>query len=158
MDLGGIDAAFPYPGLGLLTGAVQDPYLSVSICRAYNRRLADYCRPYPGRLFGVAMPPMQSVDLAVSELRYGRQELGMQAGFLRPNPYQGRMLHYPTTPMSWARPSTVRLDAIFRFKRPTGRHMVASEPRVAQHSLHGMTLIAPRCGRVDACITARPGR
>jgi predicted TIM-barrel fold metal-dependent hydrolase len=30
------------------------------MCRAYNRWLADYCKPYPDRLFGVAMLPMQS--------------------------------------------------------------------------------------------------
>src|SRR6266436_3247038 len=69
MDLDGIDAAFLYPSVGLFAGAVEDHQLAAAMCRAYNRWLADYCRPYPDRLFGVAMPPMQSLDLAIDETR-----------------------------------------------------------------------------------------
>src|SRR5437867_1208178 len=76
MDADGIDAAFLYPSLGLFAGAVEDPGLAAAMCRAYNRWLADYCTPYPERLFGVAMLPMQSVDLAVAEMRYAREKLG----------------------------------------------------------------------------------
>jgi len=76
-----------YPSLGLFSGARADPQLARRMCRAYNRWLADYCQPYPDRLFGVAMLPMQSWELAIEEMRYARQELGMRSGFLRPNPY-----------------------------------------------------------------------
>ena len=92
MDADGIDAAFLYPSLGLFAGAVEDPGLAAAMCRAYNRWLADYCEPYPERLFGVAMLPMQSVDLAVDEMRYAREKLGMRGGFLRPNPYHGKKM------------------------------------------------------------------
>ena len=102
MDLDGIDAAFLYPSLGLFAGAIDDPKLAAAVCRAYNRWLADYCRPYPDRLFGVAMLPMQSIDLAIEEMRYARKELGMRGGFLRPNPYNGRMLHHPDYRPFWA--------------------------------------------------------
>jgi hypothetical protein len=51
---------------------------------SYNPWLADYCKPYPERLFGVAMLPMQSVELAIDEMRYAREMLGMRGGFLRP--------------------------------------------------------------------------
>ena len=57
MDADGIDAAFLYPSLGLFSGAIHDPELAAATCRAYNRWLADYCKPYPDRLFGVAMLP-----------------------------------------------------------------------------------------------------
>src|SRR5439155_1448963 len=73
-------------------GAVEDPGLAAAMCRAYNRWLADYCTPYPERLFGVAMLPMQSVDLAIDEMRYAREKLGMRGGFLRPNPYHGKKM------------------------------------------------------------------
>jgi hypothetical protein len=46
MDADGIDAAFLYPSLGLFAGAVEDPGLAAAMCRAYNRWLADYCKPY----------------------------------------------------------------------------------------------------------------
>ena len=102
LDVDGIDAAFLYPSLGLFAGAIQDPKLAGAVCRAYNRWLADYCRPYPDRLFGVAMLPMQSIELAIEEMRYARKELGMRGGFLRPNPYNGRMLSHPDYAPFWA--------------------------------------------------------
>src|SRR5215831_14252148 len=102
MDLDGIDAAFLYPSLGLFAGAIEDPQLAAAASRAYNRWLADYCSPYPDRLFGVAMMPMQSIELAVEEMRYARNELGMSAGFLRPNPYNNRMLGDPDYDIFWA--------------------------------------------------------
>jgi uncharacterized protein len=75
--------------------------LAAAMCRAYNRWLADYCRAYPDRLFGVAMLPMQSIELAIEEMRFARTQLGMRAGFLRPNPYNGRMLHHPDYTPFW---------------------------------------------------------
>src|SRR5947209_1110531 len=87
MDLDGIDAAFLYPTLGLFSGAVKEPALAAATCRAYNRWLADYCAPYPDRLFGVAMLPMQSVELAVEEMRFARMQLAFRGGFVRPKPY-----------------------------------------------------------------------
>ena len=101
LDLDGIDAAFLYPSIGLFSGAVKDPKLAAAMCRAYNRWLADYCKPYPDRLFGIAMLPMQSIELAIEEMRFARTQLGMRGGFLRPNPYNGRMLHHPDYVPFW---------------------------------------------------------
>ena len=36
------------------------------------------------------MLPLQSVDLAIGEMRFAREKLGMRGGFLRPNPYHGK--------------------------------------------------------------------
>src|SRR6266702_6313301 len=102
MDLDGIDAAFLYPSLGLFAGAVTDPAFAGAMCRAYNRWLADYCKPYPERLFGVAMLPMQSVELAIEEMRYARKELGFKGGFIRPNPYNDKMISHPDYEPFWA--------------------------------------------------------
>jgi predicted TIM-barrel fold metal-dependent hydrolase len=78
MDMDGIDAAFLYPSIGLFVGGIQDPGLAGATCRAYNRWLADYCKPYPDRLFGVAMLPMQDVDQAIEEMTFARKELGFR--------------------------------------------------------------------------------
>jgi uncharacterized protein len=102
LDVDGIDAAFLYPSVGLFSGAVSDPQLAAAMCRAYNRWLADYCSAYPDRLFGVAMLPMQSIDLAIAEMRFARRELGMRGGFLRPNPYNGRMAGHRDYDPFWA--------------------------------------------------------
>jgi uncharacterized protein len=103
MDLDGIDAAFLYPSLGLFSGAIHDPELAAAVCRAYNRWLADYCKPYPERLFGVAMLPMQEVNLAIAEMRFAKKELGFKGGFLRPNPYHdNKMISDPMYEPFWA--------------------------------------------------------
>lgn len=102
MDLDGIDAAFLYPSIGLFAGSVEDPGLSAAICRAYNRWLADYCGAYPDRLFGVAMLPMQSVERAIEEMRFARHELGMKGIFLRPNPYNNKMINHPDYERFWS--------------------------------------------------------
>src|SRR5580700_3009330 len=103
MDADGIDAAFLYPSLGLFSGAIHDPQLAAATCRAYNRWLADYCKPYPDRLFGVAMLPMQAVELAIEEMRFARDTLEMRGGFLRPNPYHGtKMMSDPMYEPFWA--------------------------------------------------------
>jgi len=77
MDADGIDAAFLYPSIGLFAGLDPGPGTRCRACRAYNRWLADYCKPYPDRLFGVAMLPMQSVDLAIAEMRFRAQGIGI---------------------------------------------------------------------------------
>ena len=102
MDADGIDAAFLYPSLGLFSGAIHDPELAAATCRAYNRWLADYCKPYPDRLFGVAMLPMQDVEMAIQEMTFARKELGMKGGFLRPNPYNDRLIHDPVYEPFWS--------------------------------------------------------
>jgi len=101
MDLDGIDAAFLYPSIGLFVGGITDPGLAGATCRAYNRWLADYCKPYPDRLFGVAMLPMQDVDQAIKEMTFARKELGFRSGFLRPNPYNNRLIHDPVYEPFW---------------------------------------------------------
>ena len=101
MDLDGIDAAFLYPTVGLFSGAVREPHLAAAMCRAYNRWLADYCRPYPDRLFGVAMLPMQSIELAIEEMRYARRELGMRAASSAQS-LQRPELHHPDYAPFWA--------------------------------------------------------
>ncbi|MBM3346395.1 MAG: amidohydrolase [Betaproteobacteria bacterium] len=101
MDAEGIDAAFLFPSLGLFLGGMQDTQLAAAACRAYNRWLVDYCAPYPDRLFGVAMIPLQSTADAVKEIAFAATELGMRAGFIRPNPYLNRPLHHPDNDPVW---------------------------------------------------------
>ncbi len=136
MDLDGIDAAFLYPSVGLFAGAVQDPDLSAALCRAYNRWLADYCRPYPDRLFGVAMLPMQSVPHAIEEMRFARKELGFKGAFLRPNPYNNKMIDHPDYEPFWAAAEDLDMAIGFHEGGSSGMPTVGIdrfESRAARH-------------------------
>jgi uncharacterized protein len=145
MDLDGIDAASLYPSVGLFAGVVEDHQLAAAMCRAYNRWLADYCRPYPDRLFGVALLPMQSVDFAIDEMRYARQRLGMRGGFLRPNPYKDRMLHDPSYEPFWTMAEELDFSIVFHEGNMPTVGVDRFEDRAARHMFsHTMAMWWPR--------------
>jgi predicted TIM-barrel fold metal-dependent hydrolase len=145
MDADGIDAVFLYPSLGLFSGAIHDPELAAAVCRAYNRWLADYCKPYPDRLFGIAMLPMQSVDLAIAEMRFARKELGFRAGFIRPNPYNNKMIDHPDYEPFWAAAEDLDLAIGFHEGAAAGMPQVGVDRfsgRGAQHIItHTMEMM-----------------
>ncbi len=101
MERDGIDAAFLYPSLGLFVAGIEDVELAAATARAYNRWLAEYCAPYPDRLYGIAMLPFQSIEKTVEEIEFAAKELGFRGGFIRPNPYGGRCLHHPDHDRIW---------------------------------------------------------
>ncbi len=101
MDAEDIDAAVLYPSLWLLYGDLDDPKLAAAACRAYDNWMADFCRPYPDRLFAVAPMPLQDVDEAVREMRRVVRDLGFKAVFVRPNPFNGRRLNDPAYEPFW---------------------------------------------------------
>ena len=145
MDADGIDAVFLYPSLGLFSGAIHDPQLAAAVCRAYNRWLGDYCKPYPDRLFGVAMLPLQDVDLAIAEMRFAKKELGFRGGFLRPNPYDGKMINHPDFEPFWAAAEDLDFSIGFHEGASSGMPTVGVdrfEGRGAQHIIsHTMEMM-----------------
>ena len=145
MDADGIDAVFLYPSLGLFSGAIHDPQLAAAVCRAYNRWLADYCKPYPDRLFGVAMLPLQDVDLAIAEMRFAKKELGFRGGFLRPNPYDGKMINHADFEPFWAAAEDLDFSIGFHEGASSGMPTVGVdrfEGRGAQHIIsHTMEMM-----------------
>ena len=97
MDKEGVDVAILLPTVGLY--AIWSDHieggLAAAMCRAYNDWLGEYCQADPARLKGVALLPLQDPGAAVTELRRAVQDLGLVAGFMRPNPLVGRKLHDP---------------------------------------------------------------
>jgi predicted TIM-barrel fold metal-dependent hydrolase len=97
MDKEGVDVAILLPTVGLY--AIWSDHieggLAAAMCRAYNDWLGEYCQADPARLKGVALLPLQDPGSAVTELRRAVQDLGLVAGFMRPNPLVGRKLHDP---------------------------------------------------------------
>ena len=82
----------PVSQSGAVPRRIKDPDFSAAACRAYNRWLADYCKPYPERLFGAAMLPMQTIEGAVQETIYAAKDWA-SLRVHSPDPYNGRVLH-----------------------------------------------------------------
>jgi predicted TIM-barrel fold metal-dependent hydrolase len=94
MDREGVDVAVLFPTLGLYIMWRDDiePTFSAAICRAYNTWLSEYCQYDPQRLYGAMLIPLQDPELAVEELKYAREKLGLVGIFWRPNVLRGRTL------------------------------------------------------------------
>jgi predicted TIM-barrel fold metal-dependent hydrolase len=101
LDEEGIDVSFLYPSFYLIYGDLEDPRVAAAVCRAYNNWMADFCRPYPKRLYGVAPMPIQDIEMAVREMRRAVKELNFKAVFIRPNPYNHRRLCDPAYDIFW---------------------------------------------------------
>jgi predicted TIM-barrel fold metal-dependent hydrolase len=79
MDTDGIDAQilYPTPRLSHSIIANQDPDFHLSLVRAYNDWLGEYCAHAPHRLGGLVMIPNRGVAAAVAELERAMQLPGM---------------------------------------------------------------------------------
>ena len=102
MDDEGIAMAVLYPSFGGILAGVRDPALAATMARAYNDWVADFCRDSdPGRVFGVAIVPLQDIELACREVRRAATELGMRAVMVRPNLHNGVHLDHPSFDPFW---------------------------------------------------------
>lgn len=72
MDKLGIQQQVVYPTL-FLVYVTQDPALEIALCRAYNQFLGDACAKSSGRMHWVAIPPLQCIDAAISEIRRAKE-------------------------------------------------------------------------------------
>jgi hypothetical protein len=167
MDLDGIDAAFLYRASGLFAGAVKDP-------RAGGRDVPRL-QPLAGRLLpALPRPALRGRDaarcspipLAIEEMRFARKELGMRGGFLRPNPYNDKMLHHPDYEPFWSAAEDLDFSiglhegasggmpqaGVDRFAKRGAKHIVSHtvEMMLAAMSViwEGVCDRHPRCDRV----------
>ncbi len=80
-EIDGVLAEVIYPSLGMLTGAVTDPALSLLVSQRYNDWLAEYCGHAPNRLIGTASIPLRNIDDGVRELERARA-LGLRGAVI----------------------------------------------------------------------------
>ncbi len=102
MDQEGIDVAVlfgTFVGLGAAS-CIEDPGLATALCTAYNNWLAEYCQPYPDRLKGIALVPMQDPQAARAEMRRAVEKLGMVGVQVLTN-FGSRLLHEPQFDPIW---------------------------------------------------------
>jgi len=79
-DLDGIDAEVLYPPVFIrrCIEGIADRTIYLSLVRAYNEFLAEFCSFAPERLIGNATIPVTGLEDAVAELRYAK-ELGLRS-------------------------------------------------------------------------------
>jgi predicted TIM-barrel fold metal-dependent hydrolase len=82
-----------YPTLFLVYNT-KDVALEVALCRAYNRFLAQACAQSAGRMRWVAVLPLQSMNSAIDEIRFAKQNgavgiffRGIEGDYTLDNPY-----------------------------------------------------------------------
>src|SRR5580700_6128196 len=92
LDGEGVDISVIYGPLYSMWADGMDPRFAAALARAYNRWLADYSTGSGGRILGAAPLPIQDIDLALAELDYCYDTLGIKAFWVRPNPVNGRVL------------------------------------------------------------------
>ena len=69
LDIDGVDVSIIYPTVGLqLYCTVTNSELLSATFRAYNDWLADFCKPFPDRLKGIAMINVDDIQDGLSEL------------------------------------------------------------------------------------------
>jgi predicted TIM-barrel fold metal-dependent hydrolase len=84
LDRENLAKAVLYPTLGILWEAeVEDVELSQAYCRAYNRWIADFCRPYSDRLIPIAHLSLGDPQAAAAELERAVKD-GCRGAFVAP--------------------------------------------------------------------------
>ncbi|MFL2668532.1 MAG: amidohydrolase family protein [Alphaproteobacteria bacterium] len=93
MDRLGIQIQVIYPTL-FLVYLTDDPALEVSLCRAYNKWLAQVWRADEERLRWVAVLPLRSIEASIEEMRVAKKNgatgvffRGMEGDLTLDNPY-----------------------------------------------------------------------
>ncbi len=85
----GVDAEVIYTSIGMPMFGLKDGELRAAIFRAYNDWLAEFCSHAPKRLAGIALIPMDDVEVAVSELERCAS-LALKGGMIWGAPPEGR--------------------------------------------------------------------
>lgn len=105
MDLEGVDIAALFRtngGTWILGLDHLEPEYAAALCRAYNNWMYDYCQADPARLKGVALLPLQAIDLAVEEARRVVTDLGFVGVTVHPEPVNGRLLYDEEVEPLWS--------------------------------------------------------
>jgi predicted TIM-barrel fold metal-dependent hydrolase len=68
-----IDRMVLFPSMGLALPSFEDPGFAADFASLYNAFIADWCRQSSGRLFGVAVVPIEDVETSIKILAEAKQ-------------------------------------------------------------------------------------
>ena len=78
MDELGLDYAVLYTTTGLAFDRIEPQEQRLIVCRAINAYAADLYRPYSHRMTPAAIVPMDTPEIAIQEMEYAVNELGLK--------------------------------------------------------------------------------
>ncbi len=105
MELDGVDGGVIYPTVGLLLFTMSDSELMTAIFRACNDWLAEFCRPFPNKLKGIAMLDIDDLPAGITELERCAN-LGLAGAMLTCSRARARPAICPSTTGCRPRPRT----------------------------------------------------
>ena len=121
MDIDGVDAGIIYPSAGLdVYSTIPDSDLLSEIFRIYNDWLAEFCKPFPDRLKGVAMINIDEVKPGVKELERCAK-MGLAGGMISVYPLPGMEYDSPEYDILWAAAQDLQM--------PLALHFTTNRPR-----------------------------
>ena len=89
LDRDGVAGDVLFPTEGLFTFTIPDSELLSATLKAYNDWLADFCKPYPDRLKGIAMINLDDVSEGIAELERC-VAMGMSGAMIATTPLEHR--------------------------------------------------------------------
>ena len=129
MQADGVDAAVIYPTAGLLMFGVPDSELLSAIFHGYNDWLAEFCKPFPRQLKGIAMLNIDDVQAGVNELERC-SKLGLAGAMITCYPPEGRPYESPEYEPLWAAAQDLGM--------PLGLHIGTNRPGPGQEFAAGI--------------------
>src|SRR5215471_17621345 len=97
----GIWGSVLQPSQGLFWYRIPDGELLTEICRVYNDWIADFCKPHPRRLKGIAMLNVDDPDAASKELQRC-VKMGLVCSFIPGAPRPDKLYSCPVYDKIWA--------------------------------------------------------
>ena len=101
LDADGVEVSVLYPSIGLLLYRVENSELLTDVFRAYNDWLAEFCRPFPDRLKGIAMVNVDDVQVGIQELERSAN-MGLIGAMIACYPQEGKNYGMPEYDPFWA--------------------------------------------------------
>ena len=124
MDLDGIDVSIIYATEGQFLYNVPDSDLLSAAFRAYNDWLADFCRPFPHRIKGIALLNVDDVGEGIRELERC-VGLGLLGAMITVYPPAGRSYDLPEYEPLWAAAQDLEM--------PLSLHVSTNRVRPSRH-------------------------
>ena len=125
MATDGVDAGVIYPTVGLRLFAMPDSEFFSAMCGAYNDWLAEFCKPYPRQLHGIAMLNIDDVHSGIRELERCAT-MGLVGGMITAYPPEGRGYNLPEYEPLWAAAEELGI--------PLSLHTVTNRPGPGQQA------------------------